>query len=355
MKDIEILEDEKTNDSNETIKLPANFIIIGEADVNDVKIYIKQDVYKEIEKFSKADTTRECGGVLIGDYAEVNNKKNVIISAFIEAKYTDASASTLTFTHETWNYIHNEQENLYPDKKILGWQHTHPNYGIFLSNYDIFIQENFFNLPWQIAYVVDPIAGTRGFFQWKNDKIEETSGFYLYDDVDEKIKVKQSRSSKKINLFSMIMPCLVIVLCALTLYLSAERFNINEKINELINTNTEIAKEKEELSEKLQERDNLVEQLKQNDNSSKTASSDNAAEDTTTTTNAGQPNSADTDNVVKMKKYIIQNGDTLNTICENNNINYLKYKAKILKINGIENENKIIAGEILYWPLDLER
>ena len=32
----------------------------------------------------------------------------------------------------------------YPDKKIVGWQHTHPGYGIFLSSYDIFIQENFY-------------------------------------------------------------------------------------------------------------------------------------------------------------------------------------------------------------------
>lgn len=75
MKEIEIVEDEKINASNETIKLPDNFITIGETDVNDVKIYIKQDVYNEIEKFSKADTTRERGGILIGDYAEVNNKK----------------------------------------------------------------------------------------------------------------------------------------------------------------------------------------------------------------------------------------------------------------------------------------
>lgn len=163
MKEIEILEDEKITDSNSPMQLPANFIIVGNMDVDDVKIYIKQNVYKEIEKFSKADTTRERGGILIGDYAEINNKKNVMITAFIEAKYTDASASTLTFTHETWNYIHSQHEKLYPEKKILGWQHTHPSYGIFLSNYDIFIQENFFNLPWQIAYVVDPIAGTRGF------------------------------------------------------------------------------------------------------------------------------------------------------------------------------------------------
>lgn len=348
MKDIEILEDEKTNDSNETIKLPANFIIIGEADVNDVKVYIKQDVYKEIEKFSKADTTCERGGILVGDYAEVNNKKNVIISAFIEAKYTDASASTLTFTHETWNYIHNQQESLYPDKKILGWQHTHPNYGIFLSNYDIFIQKNFFNLPWQIAYVVDPIAGTRGFFQWRNDKIEKTSGFYIYDDVDEKIKIKQVKSSKKVNLFSIIAVYLLVILFALTLYLGIERFNTNQELNELIDTNAEISKEKEELGEKLQESDKLVEQLQQNDHSSKSGNVINNT-NTAETTKKSDESANDT---VKLKVYTIQDGDTLNTICNKLNIDYVENKSVILKMNGIANENKIYSGERLYLPLN---
>ncbi|MGN2339101.1 hypothetical protein ACTFIN_13420 [Clostridium cagae] len=119
MKEIEILEDEKINKCNKIINLPVNFVVVGEIDVNDIKIYIKQNVYKEIEKLSKEDTSHERGGILIGDYAEINNKKNVIISGFIEARYTDASASTLTFTHETWNYIHKEHERLYSEKKNL--------------------------------------------------------------------------------------------------------------------------------------------------------------------------------------------------------------------------------------------
>lgn len=329
MKEIEVLENEKITDNNETIKLPDNFIIMGNIEVNDVKIYIKQDVYKQIEKFSREDTSRECGGILIGDYAEVNNKINIIIKAFIEAKYTDASASTLTFTHETWNYIHSEQERLYSEKKILGWQHTHPNYGIFLSNYDIFIQENFFNLPWQIAYVVDPIAGTRGFFQWRNNKVEKIGGFYIFDDIGNKIEIKQAKSSKskvKINLFSIIMAFLTTILLVMTLSLSIEKSNIVKKLSELTSINTQITMKNNELEQKLQ----------QNDNSSKTI---NQSDETT-------------NGILKMKVYTIQYGDTLNKICEKNNIDYSKNKATILKINGIGNEDRIYCGQTLYLPLD---
>ncbi|MBN1055186.1 metal-dependent protease of the PAD1/JAB1 superfamily [Clostridium botulinum] len=339
MKEIEILEDEKINKCNKIINLPVNFVVVGEIDVNDIKIYIKQNVYKEIEKFSKEDTSHERGGILIGDYAEINNKKNVIISGFIEARYTDASASTLTFTHETWNYIHKEHEKLYPEKKILGWQHTHPNYGIFLSDYDIFIQKNFFNLSCQIAYVVDPIAGTRGFFQWKNDKVEKANGFYIFDDVENKIDIKKMKScekKEKVKLFSIIMIFLTIILLSMTVYFGIKKFNVTKELSEMISTNTKIIAEKDKLAKELQQSNELIQKLQQGDNSSKTMKESEEA----------------FNEIIKLKVYTVQQDDTLNEICEKSNVDYVKNKSTILKINDIENEDKIYFRQKLYLPLD---
>lgn len=179
--DIEIQDSHDENEAH--VQLPMNFLAFGEIEPDDVKVYIKQDVYRALEKYALVDVEHERGTILLGDYCKDLGKVHVIISNYIEARYTDASASTLTFTHETWDYVYKEQGAKYPDKKIVGWQHTHPSYGIFLSNYDLFIQENFFNLPFQVAYVIDPIQKIRGFFQWKNGKIEKLKGYYIYDDV----------------------------------------------------------------------------------------------------------------------------------------------------------------------------
>lgn len=165
--DFEIDIQESTDANSSNVQLPLNFLSFGEIENDDVKVYIKQDVYKALEKYALQDVEHERGTIILGDYAEELGKTHVIISNYIEAKYTDASASTLTFTHETWDYVHKEHDAKFSDKKIVGWQHTHPNYGIFLSNYDLFIQENFFNMPFQVAYVIDPIQNIRGFFQWK--------------------------------------------------------------------------------------------------------------------------------------------------------------------------------------------
>jgi hypothetical protein len=44
---------------------------------------------------------------------------------------------------------------------------------------DLFIQQHFFNLPYQVALVVDPRADTLGFFQWKHRKVQPCGFFYV--------------------------------------------------------------------------------------------------------------------------------------------------------------------------------
>jgi len=186
---IEVLPGEVASSTeSKEIQLPVNFITVGEIENDDVKLYIRQDTFQKLEKYSAEDTSHERGSILIGAYAKNTFKLNIIIIDFIEAKYTDASAATLTFTHETWDYIHKEHASRYPAFRIVGWQHTHPNYGIFLSSYDMFIQENFFNMPFQIAYVIDPIQKTRGFFQWKDGKVVKLNGYYIFDEIGKSIK-----------------------------------------------------------------------------------------------------------------------------------------------------------------------
>ncbi|MBQ9986546.1 MAG: hypothetical protein IJP38_09635 [Oscillospiraceae bacterium] len=206
------------------LPLPKNFVAVGDAGGDSAQIYIKQDVYKRIEKFAKEQMSKEVGSVLVGEYAVVGGRNTVIISDFIEAKYTDATAATLTFTHDTWDYINRELETNYQGKVIVGWQHTHPGYGVFLSSYDMFIQENFFNLPWQIAYVVDPIADTRGFFEWKDGKVVPSGGFFVYDAIGRRIDIDKpvSLQGKGFSKLSVILAILLALSLIAMIWLTVE-------------------------------------------------------------------------------------------------------------------------------------
>lgn len=185
--------------------LPKNIISIGDRVLTDKNIYIHQSAYKSIKNFTKNKTENESGGILVGKVIEDLGKTNILIYGFIEAKYCEATPTTLTFTHRTWDYVHEEMEQKYKEQKIVGWIHTHPDFGIFLSEYDRFIHDNFFKEPYQVAYVIDPIQQEEGFYYWINDHIEKCPGFYIFDEIGKNINAvilsdsEQKDSDEKIR------------------------------------------------------------------------------------------------------------------------------------------------------------
>ncbi len=367
--------EEKTEKENEeeteAFQLPMNFLSLGEIESDDVKVYIKQDVYKSLEELAASDTTKELGSIIIGDYANELGKTNVIISEFVEAKYTDASASTLTFTHKTWDYVHSEHERLYPDKKIIGWQHTHPNYGIFLSNYDMFIQENFFNLPFQVAYVIDPIQNIRGFFQWKNGKVEKLKGYYIYDEVGKTIKIESPKAKdEKTDVPakpSKLPTVLIAVLCAVCIMLSVIAVTTGKKfkdISEMLELKEkEIASQSAvidtqsgtiaELEGKLVDgamgsqssAADLIEMIESNEI---TLQNKNSVLSELQAFIESENTSAEN---VSFVAYTVVAGDSLYSICTKNSINYNSAASIILALNGIANADKIHTGQTILLPV----
>ena len=176
--------------------LPQNILPVGERVEEDKNIYISQETYKEIREFTKNKTVNESGGMLIGNVIEEFGKTNIVIHGFVEAKYSEGTPTTLKFTHETWEYVHGEIDKKYENAQIVGWIHTDPDFGIFLSEYDKFIQQNFFKEDYQIAYVVDPIQHIEGFYFWINEKIEKCKGFYIFDKTGEKINIAEDEKKE---------------------------------------------------------------------------------------------------------------------------------------------------------------
>lgn len=382
-KNFEIELQEETIEDTASVHLPMNFLTFGEIENDDVKVYIKQDVYKALEKLSASDISKELGSILIGDYCQELGKTNVIISNFVEAKYTDASASTLTFTHETWDYIHSEHERLYPEKKIIGWQHTHPNYGIFLSNYDMFIQENFFNLPFQVAYVIDPIQNIRGFFQWKNGKIEKLKGYYIYDEVGKPIKIEQikvDKTSADTPKTSKLVYALLSVLCVACLLLGGalislkkdyqERLDKQEvivaDINVLLESQNGVIKQQEDVIEKQGQAISKLEGYFIDgilDTTNKTTLSElilmlenqdikfSNQEDIIDELKELLKLSGQADKEVKFVSYIVKPGDSLSSICVKHDLDYLANMRIVMAMNGIEKSNMIYVGQNLLLPV----
>lgn len=127
---------------------------------------------EELHHHGKEDTEVEICGVLVGNVYRDASGPWLYIEAVIRGDAAEGHATQVTFKAATWDHIQREMEQKHGDKRIVGWYHTHPGFGIFLSGMDLFIQDNFFNLPWQIAFVYDPIGGDEGSFVWRGGKSE---------------------------------------------------------------------------------------------------------------------------------------------------------------------------------------
>jgi proteasome lid subunit RPN8/RPN11 len=125
---------------------------------------IKSAIYEHVY----ANATHEVGGVLVG---RLGDGELPIVTGSIAALEARGERASVTFTHEAWASVHDQLERNFAGQQIVGWYHSHPGFGIFLSRHDLFIHENFFSDPRQIAYVVDPHAGTEGVFGWRGGQV----------------------------------------------------------------------------------------------------------------------------------------------------------------------------------------
>lgn len=135
-------------------------------DIPGLDAVLESDIYEHCY----GTTDREVGGVLIGT---IERGAPPRVRASIRAAAADEAAAQLTFTQATWEHIHRELETEYPGLQIVGWYHSHPGYGLFLSEQDMFIHNNFFQNRSQIALVVDPVAGDEAVFAWSEDGVDE--------------------------------------------------------------------------------------------------------------------------------------------------------------------------------------
>jgi proteasome lid subunit RPN8/RPN11 len=147
------------------------------------RVYFTPGVHEAVWKHASEDTSVEICGVLVGTWQRDGVGPFVRITESIRGQAAESKFAEVTFTHETWARINAEMDTKYAKLSIVGWYHTHPDFGVFLSDRDRFIQEHFFSSPGQVAYVVDPVRKTEGVFVWRDSKPTLGEHFWVGDRV----------------------------------------------------------------------------------------------------------------------------------------------------------------------------
>jgi proteasome lid subunit RPN8/RPN11/LysM repeat protein len=338
----------KEKDSKKEITVsdypPGSKLIGEEGESNELKIFIDEYTLSEIDSSLSSDVSKELGGVLLGRVnLDASSNKFIVIDDIVIARYTDASVSRLTFTHDTWEYINNKIDDEHPDKIIIGWFHSHPGHSVFLSSYDIFIQENIFNNDFMTAYVFDPKIKERGFFFMKDGKVKKAKCYYVFSspfkkninaDIDEisfkETKTNSEKKSSEQNNFK-IKDVIIFVLLAANIILSLILlYNYGEVKKEAVNADDlkkkigKLRNDNRELNNKLDAFITSIEVLDEKDSVSQ-----------------------ESKNVVK---YTVKEGDTLKKIALNFYKDETKYNL-IVRHNKLNDEFDIFIGKVLEIPL----
>jgi proteasome lid subunit RPN8/RPN11 len=131
-----------------------------------VRVYMTQPAYLAVCEHAASDLENEVGGALIGRWRRDarDDAPFIVVEAILPARHTRHGSAFLTFTQQSLLSLHADQESLYPRKQMVGWFHTHPRMGVFLSEYDVWLAQHFFPEPWQASLVIEPYSCAGGFF-----------------------------------------------------------------------------------------------------------------------------------------------------------------------------------------------
>jgi proteasome lid subunit RPN8/RPN11 len=138
---------------------------------------VDSEVVRTIRQHARSCQTTEVCGVLIGQ----DRDHRIEVSACIEGQNAEEAGAHVTFTQDTWEHIYAVKDKNFPNDRIVGWYHSHPGFGIFLSEHDTFIHKNFFSSPGQVAWVFDPHSDEEGCFGWVDGRIERLTRIAVVD------------------------------------------------------------------------------------------------------------------------------------------------------------------------------
>jgi proteasome lid subunit RPN8/RPN11 len=143
----------------------------GAAAESEVGVCLTEKAFRRLAEHAFRAPTREVGGILLGEAYEEGGRHFVFVEDVCEAQHTVSSCTSLLFTGESWlGMLADRRARAHA--KTLGWYHSHPGHGVFMSGIDLFTHESFFgSRPWYVAIVIDPLSRDMGTFTWERGRL----------------------------------------------------------------------------------------------------------------------------------------------------------------------------------------
>lgn len=348
--------------------MPKNIRQIGQPEDNR-KIYIEDYVMSFIRYLGKESTSTYKTAVFLGDYREVEGNQCIFIQGAIEVEGIDLEEGKC-FPKEIWERIYQEIEENFKNGSIVGWMLTKA--GIPLETTEVLEKIHIDNFSGQdkTLMLYDTLEREECFFVFEKKHLRKKEGYYIYyeknqemqnymlkkkgimpsEKVDdyaikemkkrmegmEEAKRKKRQTRKKMKIASILGAVFVFGI----LWQNREMIKEWGHVEETFSENNQVDNDKDD--------ELFVEQQE-----SKITISKEDVDKQEETEKKPKEEKVETKEVVQIEEegqyYIIQPGDTMVSICMKQ-FQSLEKMDDILKINNIEDKDKIVAGQkIKLW------
>ncbi len=137
------------------------------------ELYISKLAEEKIRNhaISHIDDRKEVMGLMLGGVYKDGGKEYALVRDVVTTDL-EASAVRVRFHKSSFEKLFESLDQVGFDYVMVGWYHSHPGYGCFMSSTDVHTQKSMFNKRFHSAVVIDPIHKEIEAFYLKDGRVE---------------------------------------------------------------------------------------------------------------------------------------------------------------------------------------
>ncbi|MEM8584979.1 MAG: hypothetical protein AAGF87_11950 [Bacteroidota bacterium] len=113
----------------------------------------------DADKWERNEAIPEIGGMLMGQYRQASNGDyRVSVEEFIPLEARTQNVIKVEIDPVSLARDLGNMQDEHPELTVVGWFHTHPGHGLFLSEPDLKVQLTHFRKPFQFAMEIDSLS-----------------------------------------------------------------------------------------------------------------------------------------------------------------------------------------------------
>lgn len=175
--------------------LPKNIRQIGTS-VGTTRVYLEDYVYTYLHEQQEQEAWAHRGFVLLGRIERGKDYLRYFISGLIRLEDNFFKEDILVFSDETWAHVFKEMKQYYDNLEIVGWgQDVSGANASFTAELERSHKQNF-NIQKNVLFLLDSVENEEAFYIFEKNMLQRREGYYVYYEKNPQMQEYMIESSK---------------------------------------------------------------------------------------------------------------------------------------------------------------